>query len=108
MTFLCTYDGKVEPGYQDGHARTIERDGSTYYHWPQPWYFDCDFCGRRFPYGCVAISDPGRSCDRRPSARSTPGPRAVGDDKLKRHRCAYCEGYVDEPTEAVQLELEVV
>jgi hypothetical protein len=58
MTFLCTYDGKVEPGYQDGHARTIERDGSTYYHWPQPWYFDCDFCGRRFPYGCVAISDP--------------------------------------------------
>lgn len=91
MTFLATYDRRLEPGYVDGEARTVERDGTTFYDWPRPWGFSCDTCSRVFPYGCVALTDRQRLVP--------PTMREVGGGT---HRCAYCEGYV-EPD--VQLDL---
>ena len=94
MTFLATYDGVLAPGYVDGHARKVDRDGSTYYDWPKPWALRCDGCGRVFEYGCVAMG--GVKKLRPPTLRAIPG--------RDQHRCAFCEGFV-EPHEQLAFEV---
>lgn len=94
MSFLCTVDGELVTGYPDGHARMRTFEGVEFYDWPKPWGFRCDECGEVFEYGCTA-GEHSRS------KLVPPQMRQVGGD---RHRCAFCDGYV-EPD--VQLTLDV-
>lgn len=91
MTFLATYDGELAPGYVDGQARTCVFEGQEFYDWPQPWGYECDDCGVRFEYGCVAMRERDKLVP--------PTMRQIGGDH---HRCAFCEGYV---VPSVQLDL---
>lgn len=92
MTFLCTYNGKLEPGYLETggpngakYTRIKVVNGVEFYDWPDPWAFRCDFCKRVFPYGCVIYR--GRTPLRPPGMRQLDG--------YDVHRCAYCEGWRD-------------
>jgi hypothetical protein len=91
VTFLCTIDGELVPGERETGGRPPRDERGV--RWPQPWGFECDDCGRRFPYGCVVLKASAKF--------SPPTMLHVGADQ---HRCAYCNGYA-EP--AVQLGLEV-
>jgi hypothetical protein len=94
VSFLCTVDDELVTGYPDGHARMLVFEGLEFYDWPEPWGFECDDCGRRFPYGAV--------CGRVNAKLVPPAMRQVGGD---RHRCAFCEGYVEPPEQPEQLDL---
>jgi hypothetical protein len=75
-TFMATYDGKLEPG---------GKQWSRAEGWPTPWGLRCDSCGRVFPYGCCRTDKLTRI--------EPPQMRAIGSDG---HRCAFCEGYVEQ------------
>lgn len=91
--FMATYRGRLEPGYIDGHARTVMHEGVEFYDWPQPWAFRCDFCGRIFPYGCTVYRE--RTPLWPPNVRSVRGDDVLPGQEGERHRCAYCEGWRD-------------
>lgn len=78
MSFLCTVDGELQ-------ADVPHREYAPgVWGWPQPWALSCNGCGRVFEYGCVALND---------RQLAPPTVRQIAPDQ---HRCAYCEGYVEQ------------